>query len=153
MHQTLASAARPLTAFPRFMRFPISAFTSGPFPLPFPAHFRFHFRSISASMSAFMSTFMSGPFPLSFPPCFPLSFPLSFPAHFCFHFRFHFRFMSAFISGSFPLPCPLSHFRSISAGANAFPLSFVHFRKMSGPFPVHCPSWQKSAQLSILIRN
>ena len=52
MHQTLASAVRPLTAFPRFMPFPISAFTSGPFPLPFPlsfplsfpVHFRFHFR-------------------------------------------------------------------------------------------------------------
>ena len=57
----LASAVRPLTAFPRFMPFPISAFTSGPFPLPFPlsfplsfpVHFRFHFR--------FHSNFVRGP--------------------------------------------------------------------------------------------
>ena len=54
MHQTLASAVRPLTAFPRFMPFPISAFTSGPFPLPFPlsfplsfpVHFRFQWKGL-----------------------------------------------------------------------------------------------------------
>ena len=136
MHQTLASAVKPLTAFPRFMPFPISAFTSGPFPLPFPlsfplsfpVHFRFHFRfhfHVFRSISAFVSTsktaFISGPF----------------PAHCRFHFRFHFRPISAFISGS----CPLSF--------------SVHFRKISGPFPVHCPFWQNQPNVRspILIRD
>ena len=47
MHQTLASAVRPLTAFPRVMPFPISAFTSGPFPLPFPLSFPLSFPEIA----------------------------------------------------------------------------------------------------------
>ena len=152
MHQTLASAVRALTAFPRFMPFP-SAFISAPFLV--------HFRPISAFVSASKTRFhfrfvhfrsISGSLPLPFPLSFPLPFPLSFPAHFCFHFRF----MSTFISGPFPVHFRFHvryQFRSISAGAKAFPLSFVHFRKISGPFPVHCPFWQESAQHSILIRD
>ena len=140
MHQNLASAVRPLTAFPRFMPFPISAFTSGPFPLPFPlsfplsfpVHFRFHFRfhfHVFRSISAFISAlFISGPFLV----------------HCCFHVRFRFHFQNRFhfrsISGSSPLPFPLSfpahfcfHFRSC-------PLSFsVHFRRSQRISPFICP--------------
>ena len=94
MHQTLASAVRPLTAFPRFMPFPISVF---------------HFRPISASISAFIPTFISGPFPLPFPlPC-----PQSFPVHFRMSRRispFICPFPESFrsISGSLPILAKIS---------------------------------------------
>ena len=107
-------------------------------------HFRFHFRSISASISASISTFISAFIPAFSSGPFLLLFPLSFPVHASFHIRS--------ISGSFPLPYPLSfpvHFRRsqrISPFICLFPENF-------DPFPVHCPFWQKSVQLSILIRD